>query len=48
VGEGDEICMAKYGNSCVFCGSAYPLLEVEGIHICRSCAVKVYNKLMEV
>ncbi len=46
--EGEDICIAKYGNSCLICGSTDQLLEVEGIHICRSCAVKVYNKLMEV
>jgi transcriptional pleiotropic regulator of transition state genes len=41
------ICLAKYGNSCAICGSTEELLDVEGIHICRKCAYKVVDAVME-
>ena len=45
--EGEEICLRKEVTGCIICGSAEQLLEVEGIHICRSCGLKIVDKVME-
>lgn len=45
--ESNEICFRKAVTGCIICGSTDQLLEVEGIHICRSCGLKIVDKVME-
>jgi transcriptional pleiotropic regulator of transition state genes len=47
--DGDEICIKKEMLQCVICGSEdeTQLIEVDGVLICRDCAVKVIDKFAE-
>ena len=46
--DNGEICIAKFDQSCIICGSSEQLMEVKGIHICYGCAAKVISKFSEV
>lgn len=48
--ENNEICIKKEMLQCVICGADEEdkLIEVEGVLICRSCAGKIADKLLEV
>jgi transcriptional pleiotropic regulator of transition state genes len=47
--DGEEICIKRAELQCVICGSEDGnLLEVDGVLICRKCALKLQDKLMEV
>ena len=39
--EGDTIILRKYQPSCIFCGEAEGLVQIDGKNVCRKCAEKI-------
>ena len=35
--EGDTIILRKYQPSCIFCGDADDLVQIDGKNVCRKC-----------
>lgn len=47
--DGDQIILKKYEGSepkCAICESYEDLLEVDSVHICRSCGFKIADKAL--
>jgi transcriptional pleiotropic regulator of transition state genes len=45
--DGEDICVAKVVNGCGWCESNENLIEVNGHHICKKCALAVADAVME-
>ena len=39
--EGDTIIRRKYQPSCIFCGEAEGLVQIDGKNVCRKCVEKI-------
>lgn len=39
--EGDKIILRKYQPSCIFCGEAEDLVQIDGKNICRKCIERI-------
>ncbi|MBQ1892377.1 MAG: AbrB/MazE/SpoVT family DNA-binding domain-containing protein [Firmicutes bacterium] len=39
--EGDTIILRKYQPSCIFCGEAEGLVQIDGKNVCRKCVEKI-------
>lgn len=42
--DGESIILRKYQASCIFCGEAKDVQEIEGKKICTSCIEKIKQK----
>ncbi|MBR5731170.1 MAG: AbrB/MazE/SpoVT family DNA-binding domain-containing protein [Firmicutes bacterium] len=39
--EGDTIILRKYQPSCIFCGDADDLVQIDGKNVCRKCVERM-------
>ena len=39
--DGSDIILRKYQPTCIFCGDAKDVVQIEGKNICRSCLKKI-------
>jgi transcriptional pleiotropic regulator of transition state genes len=39
--EGDRIILRKYQPSCIFCGEAEDLVQIDGKNVCRKCVERI-------